>query len=692
MKPFQITCFLFLFVSGISSAQTTATLHFPSGSSAISAVEKNQLNDLLSQLDAPFPCLTMVIEGHTDADGDEVANRLLSQKRAEGVAQYFTDLGFPAQNITTRYQGEYVPANSNETESAKEANRRVEITFVKSADCNTLGMEKKAQVIPFDASKSFTYKDPNSGTKIEIAANSFIDENGNPVAGEVDLKYTEWRTSVDFMLSGITMDFPSQGSDTHFSSVGMFELKAFQNDSELQLAEGKNINMKFAATDTGNGVGFYQFDESQKTWTSLQPEITPFTRGKNYRCNVDFLKYKDAVELSQKLFITPRENPDIAPGQWPTLNERFSHPDYVGSDYAAGLSFDEIQKRYMIRIEVVSKDRKGLVQEYKLAADYSMFPELKALSGIVFTVPKGSRYHITNDMLQSNFCDARVDYDHKIDRWIIKLKRFSGIVEFKHEGPLVYDEPVNSKTYSNKFLPLNEYRTILNNRLWNFELYATQKFDECFWLNSQVLMENTDEKNMTAIEWRTHYLNHYSEMSTRYQNAWAHEPATDVEYSNAFASSLNNPSTSVRRWYAIEDSIANVFRMRSEGVSAFSYSLTLSGTGIFNCDRMYKNMVAINITPQWKDAEGRDLAIYTLYLVDQKVNGALNYSPGSLKIDQTADYSILAVGLNGKKYILPASEYPEGTLSNGSKPVFQLREIAEGVNHPEAIQAMLVMK
>lgn len=70
------------------------------------------------------------IIGHTDSDGDEAANLLLSKKRAESVKKALSSqFGINSSRMTTDGKGEAEPAGPNTSVEGKANNRRVE--FVK---------------------------------------------------------------------------------------------------------------------------------------------------------------------------------------------------------------------------------------------------------------------------------------------------------------------------------------------------------------------------------------------------------------------------------------------------------------------------------------------------------------------------------------------------------------------------------
>jgi len=75
------------------------------------------------------PELNFSVEGHTDSDGDEVANQKLSEARAQTVLNEMTKLGISASRLTSKGHGETKPMAGNDTPEGKAQNRRVE--FVK---------------------------------------------------------------------------------------------------------------------------------------------------------------------------------------------------------------------------------------------------------------------------------------------------------------------------------------------------------------------------------------------------------------------------------------------------------------------------------------------------------------------------------------------------------------------------------
>jgi OOP family OmpA-OmpF porin len=72
-----------------------------------------------------YPTAEVVLEGHTDSNGDAGYNQRLSEGRAESVKDYIVGEGIEADRIRTVGYGETRPQASNDTADGRQKNRRV---------------------------------------------------------------------------------------------------------------------------------------------------------------------------------------------------------------------------------------------------------------------------------------------------------------------------------------------------------------------------------------------------------------------------------------------------------------------------------------------------------------------------------------------------------------------------------------
>jgi len=77
-----------------------------------------------------FPDATLTVEGHTDNQGTESSNLLLSQDRADAVRDYLvSNLGVSAAKINSIGYGRARPVANNDNEAGRARNRRIDVVM-----------------------------------------------------------------------------------------------------------------------------------------------------------------------------------------------------------------------------------------------------------------------------------------------------------------------------------------------------------------------------------------------------------------------------------------------------------------------------------------------------------------------------------------------------------------------------------
>ena len=104
-------------------------LTFDSGASQIRPESFDLLAKVEKAIDV-FPRSELIIEGHTDSHGGDDFNQKLSQDRAESVQQYMINaMRIPTYRLIATGYGETRPVASNETQSGRARNRRIDIVI-----------------------------------------------------------------------------------------------------------------------------------------------------------------------------------------------------------------------------------------------------------------------------------------------------------------------------------------------------------------------------------------------------------------------------------------------------------------------------------------------------------------------------------------------------------------------------------
>ena len=101
---------------------------FAAGSSRITRESLPAIEEVAATLKA-CPETTIMVEGHTDADGDEESNLILSVSRAEAVVDQLVELGIGETRLYAIGYGESLPVATNDTRAGKQRNRRIVLSI-----------------------------------------------------------------------------------------------------------------------------------------------------------------------------------------------------------------------------------------------------------------------------------------------------------------------------------------------------------------------------------------------------------------------------------------------------------------------------------------------------------------------------------------------------------------------------------
>ena len=103
---------------------------FDTGRADIKPQMRPVLDEIGRNLD---PNVRLTIVGHTDSTGSDAINDPLSRERAESVRDYLSSRGLSPSRVSVAGRGSHEPVASNDTESGRAANRRVEIFLSEAA-------------------------------------------------------------------------------------------------------------------------------------------------------------------------------------------------------------------------------------------------------------------------------------------------------------------------------------------------------------------------------------------------------------------------------------------------------------------------------------------------------------------------------------------------------------------------------
>lgn len=111
---------------GTAKLNVPGSVLFRTGSADLTPAFTDTLNKMARTI-REYCGLTSVVIGHTDNVGNYSSNKLLSERRAQSVANYLVQQSVEPYRISTIGRSSDVPLVPNTDELARAQNRRVEI-------------------------------------------------------------------------------------------------------------------------------------------------------------------------------------------------------------------------------------------------------------------------------------------------------------------------------------------------------------------------------------------------------------------------------------------------------------------------------------------------------------------------------------------------------------------------------------
>lgn len=141
-KPFQLTVYL----RPVPTAENTVVVDkkdttqqrkpivmknvfFATNSAELRTISRAELDQLKALLDEN-PKMRIRIQGHTDSEGDDAKNKILSENRAKSVRTYLQEKGIAAERLEAVGFGETQPVDTNDTPQGRANNRRTEFLIL----------------------------------------------------------------------------------------------------------------------------------------------------------------------------------------------------------------------------------------------------------------------------------------------------------------------------------------------------------------------------------------------------------------------------------------------------------------------------------------------------------------------------------------------------------------------------------
>lgn len=761
----KITLLFFLIGISLTQAQDKKEfkVNFATDSYLLDAAEANKLNTFIQSLADSPNRYTVAIAGHTDSVGEIAYNAVLSDKRANTVAEIFKGKGFLESKVLTSGRGEVHPIADNASENGKAKNRRVRIIATpdvrdgsatekkpSAAKARIGGLKLEETAYRVDAGKDETvhYK---SGTKISIPKNSFVDKDGNPVGGKVDLKYIEYRDPIDFILSDIEMDH----GGGHFNSGGMYKILASQNGRPVFIGKGKSIDIDFMLTDNLPEMNFYRYDSLSGKWSEKAKiatgydfteqeesfsEVVDLASTGRFTSTADILKASDAnapmctQSDCSSVFALKRYAGKLAlPGnsayaQWANFGKAqdstvLAMRARFDSIYRSNPEMLKPAKRELLQSAERTLSKRtaavnSLLLKIKRMTPIYTIKKLKTKEGILLKIALKAIYNIE----MANFSQTRWQYvgGETLDKSVYGTKwehcdirknndgTYTAILEKgtdkKELGPLkIITDATNvdamvasmNLTESLQYSKIGEVQDEVQKAEWR-ACMAQRLLDVEKGIPSDMLAGCSKNRNS-----QNNPMYCFWDRSKEYMTA-AETSMGLEEWLRYFD---ENKETMATRYASIgiENECLRLAKTASEkqqklifanrNAQAVTKSLKISSLGIYNCDQIERLIDPLIVDAQYRNEKGETIKPVFIYLVDSRINGILKYdgymrySPSHFAYSPYSENTLLAFDGEGGSYIIKSDDFRKAVENPAGMKAFTMKKI-ENLDRREDLQAM----
>ena len=298
-----------------------------------------------------------------------------------------------------------------------------------------------------------------SGTIIKIPKESFVDENGKVIKGNVDFDYREFHNISETILGNIPMRYDSAGVKSDFESAGMFEVFATKDNKPVYVNQNKSIEVQLATLD-GDKIKFNQYymKDRKSGWVYINKDT------------VNTIKVAD-VTPKEKIIAYPNKRKLIKPEKANSDKHQFTIEVAEGifPELAVfkNVIFEESEKNKDYNAEKANKSWYGaLIERIGETKDYK----------ITFTNPNE-----TYQVIAYPVCDT-TDYKEAIAKYNKLNEVYSKKLNEKTNSEKIKEDKLNSQFFS-YVESMNRYRELLkkNQKVYNDSMavvFQEQKLTE----------------------------------------------------------------------------------------------------------------------------------------------------------------------------------------------------------------------
>lgn len=652
-----------------AQAPLEKSVHFNTASAELDAASIAIIRSICTDLGERLPT-SITITGHTDDRGSDAYNAVLSQRRADAVRELLRSTCPDLSGADISWKGEQVPIADNNSESGRALNRRVDVAL--SFTEETIPdeavvdrdrayplieplmplVDKQREHFNVDASQAVDIR-TKEGWTVHIDGGSIVDAMGNPVLGPVDVTCRAFFTPAEAIASGIPM-FVGHGDDAgHMESAGMYEVLATRNGEPLGLAPGRDISIqRSAAAMPGPGFNNFMLDPATGAWrdegptTLVASPIVEFSGALVAATDVGEVTDIDSLAAwwtyQQEMQGVPRM-PDTLTFKARQLDRNYclttpcaALPDEKGmwkgrviergrTEKVPRIQLRTGQKRMASpgRIYFQVKNTKGW-----LHPEWSVFGDEK---NWVYNGPMDRAEWLDSVASKHLYQDIELVAEPGSDEGVLRLKSQGAWIELPLDLSMYRHTKADELAWDRQ---LSTFHRRVENKIKQFDTHLASSTantkrrilrDEAAAYMTARRKMREDEKAMTKADWvastRAAAQNRAA-VNMALRGNWPDFSTWDNETIAAYEAKMYN---------GIDTDSLDGARAKA---GAIAQTLTMSGFGIYNCDRVFRQLVepsAIAVI----DEKGQPFRWHTAYGVLDDRNAVITYwGNGSGKNDR----------------------------------------------------------
>ncbi len=554
---------------------------------------------------------------------------------------YFSNNGklidFEIEYLQNLYKGEIVPQQFGENENDKQETGNIPFAkefvpdFGSSLEFNKPYPKISPNTEYFTinpSTNSLIYS--NSGLKLSVAANSFVNEKGEDITVPIYLKLIQINSPSDILFAGLNF----KNGDRQFCNQFLFNIQATCDKSAAKLKEGFQIKANLPVNS--DSALTYFFDYESNTWQDLnfynQVFASNFTPIDFYKiengnqCNsyyqFDTSSFKQRFFGKHNIFLSDKENNSQLVFKSQTFYtdlDRTWSKDFNSNGNLKGLKIKK-GKSYIKIQKVIPKVRNKERQYFKVLdkTEQEIFAELKAFKAINFnTVVNAENKKEFNETYIKNtkYFDVQIHYTKGKEYCEINIKTIDG---FK--------------------------------RL-------------------QAFITDTDNKKLLKKQ--------ISKFAKAYKNYLHIRAKREMEFN-----ALNKVRFSEFKAYSNErikglQKDNKISEIKIHQLGTFGYLL----------DKIPS--FSTNIIAQYTDETGLPIDVKNLFLIDSRYNSVFKIQVGNISFDPNNVSCIVATDYSGNLFYANKSDISASNLSNNSLIYIKLKKVSPNLSNINLFNVLL---